>query len=94
MIYLELHAEKYREYGEDKWFFFVKRERKHEGGNLGCTDTSLTCRTRIPIRIRYFDTPILLRYRIGKVSENMRKKINKINSDTSSIHFDTSTDTS
>ena len=41
---------------------------------LGCTDTSLTCRTRIPIRIRYFDTPILLRYRIGKVSENMRKK--------------------
>jgi len=33
MIYLELHAEKYREYGEDRWFFFVRRERKHEGGN-------------------------------------------------------------
>ncbi|RLN18673.1 hypothetical protein C2845_PM02G25130 [Panicum miliaceum] len=24
---------KYREYGEDRWFFFVRRERKHEGGN-------------------------------------------------------------
>nr|CAB3495826.1 unnamed protein product [Digitaria exilis] len=25
--------EKYREYGEDRWFFFARRERKHEGGN-------------------------------------------------------------
>nr|CAB3500708.1 unnamed protein product [Digitaria exilis] len=25
--------EKYREYGDGRWFFFARRERKHEGGN-------------------------------------------------------------
>ncbi|CAL4939596.1 unnamed protein product [Urochloa decumbens] len=26
-------SEKYREYGEDRWFFFTRRERKHAGGS-------------------------------------------------------------
>lgn len=26
-------ADKYRNYGEDRWFFFTYRERKHSGGN-------------------------------------------------------------
>jgi hypothetical protein len=57
---------------------------------LWSTDTAPNHSISISIRIRYFDTPILLRYRIGKVSENKGRKINKINPDTYSIHFDTS----
>lgn len=28
-----MHADKYRKYGEDRWFFFTTKERKHAGGN-------------------------------------------------------------
>lgn len=28
-----MHADKYRKYGEGRWFFFTTKERKHAGGN-------------------------------------------------------------
>jgi hypothetical protein len=45
-------------------------------GQLSYTDTSPKCRTRIAIRIRYFDTSILFRYRIRGVSKIQYNKIN------------------
>ncbi|RCV44659.1 hypothetical protein SETIT_9G392600v2 [Setaria italica] len=47
--------EKYREYGEDRWFFFTKRERKHEGGsrpNRATPDNGHWNATGSPRRIR------------------------------------------
>jgi hypothetical protein len=32
MMMTPLSAEKYRDHGENRWFFFTRRERKHEGG--------------------------------------------------------------
>jgi len=32
-VICKLPAEKYRNYGEGRWFFFTDRERKHLGGN-------------------------------------------------------------
>ncbi|PVH62484.1 hypothetical protein PAHAL_3G306700 [Panicum hallii] len=61
-----------------KTLFFYDQE-------LRSTDTAPNHSIGISIRIRYFDTPILLRY-----IRNKSRKINKINPDTYSIHFDTS----
>ncbi|CAN6282885.1 unnamed protein product [Urochloa humidicola] len=48
-------VEKYREYGDDRWFFFTRRERKHEGGsrpNRATPDNGHWNATGCPKRIR------------------------------------------
>jgi hypothetical protein len=51
---------------------------------LSYTDTSPKCHASILIHIRYFDTPILLRYHIRNTIQ-----YNKIIHDTCLIHLDT-----
>ncbi|OEL26204.1 hypothetical protein BAE44_0012776 [Dichanthelium oligosanthes] len=48
--------EKYREYGEGRWFFFTRRQRKHEGGNRpnrATPDNGHWNATGSPRQIRY-----------------------------------------
>ncbi|CAN6306509.1 unnamed protein product [Urochloa humidicola] len=75
-------VEKYREYGEDRWFFFTRRERKHEGGsrpNRTTPDNGHWNATGCPKRIRGGGGELVGRMRTLVFYEAPRSKKKKKN---------------